>query len=119
MKNLAYIVIAALLWGYLSWGDVKNFFNPPPDFSALHPEGVVLYSTDWCGYCKKMRSFLKQNNIPYVEYDIEKDAQGRSQYDQLNGNGVPLMVVQGHLIRGYSPEAVKHYLTVQGEGVTD
>jgi hypothetical protein len=34
---------------------------------------VVLYSTAWCGYCRKAREFFAANGIRYVEYDIEKN----------------------------------------------
>lgn len=33
---------------------------------------VVMYSTSWCGYCKKARQHFKRKKIPYREYDIEK-----------------------------------------------
>jgi glutaredoxin len=115
MKNLSIILGLGALWAYLNWGDMKEYFNPPPDYSAQHPEGVVLYATSWCGYCKKARAFLKENNIAYVEYDIEKDTAGKVQYDALNGNGVPLMVVKGHVINGYNPAAIKRYLNTDSK----
>ena len=34
---------------------------------------VVMYSTSWCGYCKKARAYFKKNNIAYSDYDIEKN----------------------------------------------
>jgi len=34
---------------------------------------VELYTTAWCGYCKKARNFFKERSIPFKEYDIEKD----------------------------------------------
>ena len=34
---------------------------------------VTMYATSWCGYCKKARTYFRQNGINFIEYDIEKD----------------------------------------------
>lgn len=108
-------IFLIMLVGFVifKWDVIRNEFSPPPDFSAQHPEGIVLYATDWCGYCKKTREFFKQHNIAYVEYDIEKSEEGRQQYDQLRGSGVPLIMVRGQLLRGYDPNALKKVLQIQ------
>ncbi|CAI2795352.1 Glutaredoxin domain-containing protein [Pseudomonas [fluorescens] SBW25] len=67
---------------------------------------VVLYSTEWCGYCKQIRRFLDQKGIPYQAFDIEKDAQARKAYEALGGGGIPFVDVNGTLIRDYSPEKI-------------
>lgn len=86
--------------------EISLFLNPPSNLSSINKEDVVLYSTSWCGYCKKARSFLEKYNIPYVEYDIEKSAEGLKQYQQLGGKGVPVFWVKGKTISGYRPQAV-------------
>ena len=110
MKKIIFLIIAFAI--YQNWDNLRNEFSPPPDFSAQHPEGVVLYATDWCGYCKKTRAFFKENNIAFVEYDIEKSAEGRAQYDQLHGSGIPLVVIRGEVLRGYDPEGMKDLLSI-------
>ena len=110
MKKYVLIVIA--LGIFLNWDRLRDEFSPPPDFSAQHPEGVVLYATDWCGYCKKTREFFSQHNIAYVEYDIEKSAEGKAQYDRLRGSGIPLIVIRGDVMRGYDPNALKKALGI-------
>lgn len=65
-----YLLVLIALGIFFNWNTLRDEFSPPPDFSAQHPEGVVLYATDWCGYCKKTRDFFKQHNIAFVEYDI-------------------------------------------------
>ncbi|MBN1473031.1 MAG: glutaredoxin family protein, partial [Syntrophaceae bacterium] len=37
-----------------------------------NPE-VILYTTSWCPYCTKARNFFLSRNIPFTEYDVEKD----------------------------------------------
>jgi mycoredoxin len=105
-----FLLVAIALGIFLNWSTLRGELSPPPDFSALHPEGVVLYATDWCGYCKKTREFFNQNNIAYVEYDIEKSTEGKAQYDQLHGSGIPLIVIRGEVLRGFDPNAMKNLL---------
>lgn len=107
-----YLLIALVIGVFLNWNKLRDEFSPPPDFSAMHPEGVVLYATEWCGYCKKTREFFKQHNIAFVEYDIEKSPEGKAQYDQLRGSGIPLIVIRGEVMRGYDPGALARALNL-------
>ena len=34
---------------------------------------VTMYSTVWCGYCKRLKTALKAEGISYTEIDIEQD----------------------------------------------
>lgn len=34
---------------------------------------VTMYSTTWCGYCRRLKKQLEENGISYVEIDIEQD----------------------------------------------
>lgn len=79
----------------------------------MHNNEVVLYATDWCGYCRKARDFFKENNITYTEYDIEKSAEAKNSYDQLKGRGIPLVVINGKVIDGYNPGLMKKLLAIK------
>ncbi len=36
-------------------------------------EKMIVYTTSWCGDCRRLKNELKENNIPFEEKDIEKD----------------------------------------------
>ena len=104
MKKITFIsVVVAIV---LSWGKIHAFLTAPPDFAALHDEDVILYATSWCPNCKKTRQFLKTNNIPYFEYDVDNSSEGQRQFKQLHGNGVPVLLVKNSVVRGYNPAAI-------------
>lgn len=63
---------------------------------------VVMYSTDWCGYCKQARKYFKQQFISFTEYDIEKNARARAQYAKLGATGVPVILVGNKRMNGFS-----------------
>lgn len=91
-----------------NWGKIERLFNPSQVVSeqVRTSARVVLYATEWCGYCKQIRRFLDQKGIPYQAVDIDKDAQARKAYEALGGGGIPFVDVNGTLIREYSPEKI-------------
>lgn len=70
---------------------------------------ITLYSTTWCGYCKKARRWLTSADLPFVEKDIEKDPAANAEYQEAGRGyrGVPLIVVNGTPLRGFSRPAVE------------
>lgn len=34
---------------------------------------LTMYSTSWCGYCRRLKTALKAEGIGYTEVDIEAD----------------------------------------------
>jgi glutaredoxin len=61
------------------------------NFDASGDARVVMYATDWCGYCKEARKYFAANGIDYVEFDIEKDRSAKRDFDALLGSGTPLL----------------------------
>ncbi|GGY56081.1 NrdH-redoxin [Bacterioplanes sanyensis] len=104
MKKL--IALLAILVVYEKWAYIDAWLNPPPAFVQDHFGTVVLYATEWCGYCQRARKLFEEKGIDYVEYDIEKSELGKEQYDQLNGQGVPLILYNGEVLRGFSRQAI-------------
>jgi glutaredoxin len=91
-----------------NWGRIDAWLNPPPPRQAQAGQDVVLYATSWCGYCAKTRTFFAENNIPYVEVNVEEAGDGQREYQKLGGNGVPIVVVnEKTVIHGYNPEGIK------------
>lgn len=78
--------------------------NPPPDYSAYQIEPVVMYGTTSCSFCAKTRQFFEQNNIEYYEYDIERNPEGKAQFNALGQRGVPVVLIDGKLVAGYDPK---------------
>ncbi|MFK7815850.1 MAG: glutaredoxin family protein [Gammaproteobacteria bacterium] len=101
-----YYIIIAVVAVVLNWSTIANFINPPPDYSAAHDGEVILYATSWCGYCEKARELLTKNNIKFHEYDIEKSPEGREQFKRLGGRGVPMLLINGEVLKGYDPSKI-------------
>lgn len=63
---------------------------------------VVMYSTIWCGMCKKAKRYFKENKIKYKEYDVETTSKGKRDYKKLDGKGVPIILVGDQRMNGFS-----------------
>jgi glutaredoxin len=71
------------------------------------PNDLILYSAEWCGYCKAAKATFAANNIPYTNCDAETDPRCAREYADLQGNGFPLFVVRGkRLHEGLNYEAL-------------
>ncbi len=81
---------------------INTYESTGVDNNSAKPEKVVMYSTSWCGYCKKARNYFLAKNIPFVEYDIEKDRNAKRRYDQIGGSGVPVILYKGGRINGFN-----------------
>lgn len=80
-----------------------------PDTAAV-PK-VELYVTSWCSYCKQAENFFRTQGIAYTIYDIEKDNSAAQRKEELDsGKGVPLAVINGQLIHGFSEVAYREAL---------
>ncbi|MDQ2722248.1 MAG: mycoredoxin [Actinomycetota bacterium] len=55
---------------------------------------LTMYSTSWCGYCRRLKMQLNDAGIDYTEIDIESDAEAAAFVESVNrGNQVVPTVV--------------------------
>ena len=106
MRIWSVLLILGGLFAMQHRADIQNWMHPPVVPTLPSDVHVVLYGTAWCGYCAQTREMLSARKIPYREYDIEKSREGADQYRQLNGSGIPLLVVGTQVIRGFNEQAI-------------
>lgn len=56
---------------------------------------VTMYTTPWCGYCRRLKGQLDREGIAYTEVDIEQDPAAATLVEKINGGNqtVPTVVV--------------------------
>ena len=65
---------------------------------------VIVYSTNWCAYCKMAKQYLTGRGVDFVEKNIEEDpAAHKELMDKIGGNfrGVPVIDIYGTIILGF------------------
>ena len=56
---------------------------------------LTMYTTVWCGYCRRLKTGLQREGIPFVEVDIEQDESAADTVMAVNGGNrtVPTLVL--------------------------
>ena len=99
------LVLGLIVGLYQNWDRIGTWVSGPSEYEQAGVD-VVLYATEWCGYCAKTRKLFAQHGIPYVERDIEKSRDAEKAYRALGGRGVPVVVANGVVVHGYSKERI-------------
>ncbi|MGH6690409.1 MAG: DUF4124 domain-containing protein [Gammaproteobacteria bacterium] len=64
-------------------------------------ERVRIYTTTWCGYCKKAKAQLVARSVAFDEIDVEASDSARREFASLGGRGVPVILVGSQRMDGY------------------
>lgn len=75
---------------------------------------IIVYTTDWCGDCRGLKSDLMEHNIPYEERNIE---QSESDYKTMMGytNGkrvIPTVDIEGKILINPSFSKIAEVLNI-------
>ena len=67
---------------------------PAPGPADRPGPAVTMYSTQWCGYCHRLKSQLDREGITYEVVDIERVPDAAVLVEQVNGGNqtVPTLV---------------------------
>ncbi|RAY13318.1 glutaredoxin-like protein [Actinomadura craniellae] len=74
---------------------------------------LTMYTTTWCGFCRRLKSQLAREGIEMVEVDIERDPAAAEFVMSVNGGNqtVPtLLFPDGKAMTNPSAKAVKAHL---------
>jgi mycoredoxin len=83
----------------------------------MSTSAVTMYSTQWCGYCHRLRSQLDREGIAYDVVDIEKTPEAAALVERVNNGNqtVPTLVYSdGSAQTNPSVAAVKAKLAAIG-----
>jgi glutaredoxin 3 len=73
------------------------------------PADVVLYTTNYCPYCRAAKDFLRSKNVAFKEIDVTDDEALRAKLVTMSGQEtVPQIFADGRPIGGYE-ELVAYY----------
>jgi glutaredoxin len=81
------------------------------------PGSVVVYSATWCGFCHKAKAWLKENNVPFIDRDVEKTAGAQDELTQklkaknVPPGGIPVIDWDGTLVMGFDKNQLERLKT--------
>jgi mycoredoxin len=74
---------------------------------------LVMYTTPWCGYCRRLKGQLAREGIEVTEVDIERDPAAADYVMSVNGGSqtVPTVVLpDGTALTNPSAARIRAYL---------
>ncbi|KYD18770.1 glutaredoxin family protein [Geobacillus thermodenitrificans] len=76
---------------------------------------ILVYSSNNCSFCAKLKSWLDENNIPYINRDIDVP-EIQKEFEKFNIYGIPVIFITDKntkkttRIVGFQPDAIKQVL---------
>ena len=68
----------------------------------MNPD-VIVYTTEYCGYCVRAKSLLKQKGIEYREVRVDEEPEIRAWLVKKSGQRtVPQIFVNGRSVGGFT-----------------
>jgi glutaredoxin 3 len=63
---------------------------------------IVVYTTDFCGYCNRVKSLLQAHALDFSEVNLSRDPEGRIELvDKTGMMTFPQVLVDGKLVGGF------------------
>ena len=61
---------------------------------SLNQNTLIIYTTLWCGDCRRVKKLLDDHKIRYIEINIDQDPQAAQFVETINGGyrSVPTIV---------------------------
>lgn len=87
--------------------------TPTTDQAKGQAGQLTMYTTSWCGFCRRLKSQLARDGIEMVEVDIERDPAAADYVMSVNGGNqtVPTVTIGDKVVlTNPSAKEVKRHL---------
>lgn len=109
------LLVVALAW--LGSGLLRSYFDrgAAAELRTLaRPGDIRLISSVTCVYCAQARAWLTEQQVPFSECLIERDAACLAEYRTLGARGTPTVLVRGEVLLGFDARRVSAVLAAAG-----
>ena len=75
-------------------------------------KNVEVFSTKTCPYCVKLKNWLDENGIDYVDYNVGENREKAKEMIEMSGQrGVPQTRIGDNVVIGFDPGKIKEALS--------
>ncbi|MFM1653397.1 glutaredoxin family protein [Brevibacillus sp. B_LB10_24] len=71
---------------------------------------AIVYSSTNCNFCKQLKTYLTEQNIPFEERNIDENPAYHEELSRLGIMSVPLTLIGEKQILGFNPNRIKKAL---------
>ncbi len=89
--------------------------KPEPEIPVGPTADVVLYCTPWCPACRRVRAFLRENQISFEEINIMQDRAAAARVREWTGGyeTTPIINVRGTIVIEFDQSRVAKLLGIK------
>lgn len=78
---------------------------------------VIIFTTPTCSWCRRAKSYLRENRVPFREVDVSRDAAAARDLVRRTGQmGVPVIEIDGKPIVGFDQARIDRLLGLTRSG---
>ena len=107
-----FVQFTLLVFSIICFADPSTYETTYAD-REQQAKKVIIFSATYCPSCLNVKQFLSKQEIPFIEFDIEKSAAARNYFDKLGGRGTPFLLVNNHPIQGFNTADFWRYYNKQ------
>ncbi|KPJ85037.1 MAG: glutaredoxin [Spirochaetes bacterium DG_61] len=75
---------------------------------------IIVFSTPSCGWCRKVKSYLKEKGFRFRDVDISKDSRAAQDVVRKTGQtGVPVILINNRPIVGFNKPEIDRILNIR------
>ena len=79
--------------------------------APARPHRVIIFTTPTCSWCRRAKTYLNQNKVPFREVDVSRDpAAARDLVRRTGQMGVPVIEIDGKPIVGFDQSKIDRLL---------
>ena len=78
---------------------------------------VIMYSAEWCAYCKTEKQYLDKLGVSYTVKDIDKTPGAEDELAAKTGGkaqGIPVTDIAGEIVYGFNRARIDELLRAKG-----
>lgn len=96
---------------------LESFFTPSAvqtaDEDGKKSRQVIVYTTPTCSWCRTLKDYLRNNQVPFREIDVTKDEKAATEMVRRSGQqGVPQSLIDGQVIVGFDRNKINNLLGI-------
>jgi glutaredoxin-like YruB-family protein len=74
---------------------------------------VIVFSTPTCSWCRRLKSYLKENKIRFTDVDVSRDAKAaQDMIRKTRKQGVPQMWINNVPVVGFDKQKIDRLLEI-------
>jgi glutaredoxin-like YruB-family protein len=103
--------------GFYDWALLDQAAPAPAaDGTDKKPShSVVVYVTDTCPWCTRVKAYLRKNGVSYREINVSRDErEARRMVEKSGQQGVPQVDIDGHVVVGFDRARIDSLLGIKG-----